>query len=164
MSEPSEDFIESCWRGEPDPVVQLITIRSDADPTPIRVSDCAESLLPGRQKGIVSNGETYPYFPFQLSWAAKSRDTPFGEGRLTIANVDRRIEEACDAALDPPRIDLTLVRLEDPDTTEAAIVGARIPSVDGDESRVAAVIRPRDFSLEPACARNYTPATSPGMF
>lgn len=164
MSEVTEDFIEACWRGEPDPVVQLITITSDADPTPIRVSDCSERLLANRQQGITSNGEDYPYFPFQLAWAGASSTAPFGEGRLTIANVDRRIEEACDAAIEPPTIDLTLVRLAEPDTAETAIVGARIPGVDGDESKVSAVIRPRDFDLEPACARSYTPATCPGMF
>lgn len=164
MPEISEDFIDSCWRGEPDPVAQLVTITSDADPTPIRVSDCSDRLLPARQQGIASNGEDYPYFPFQLAWAAATASSPFGEGRLTIANVDRRIEEACDAAIDPPTISLSLVRLADPDTVETAINGARIPAIDGDESKVSAVIRPRDFDLEPACARSYTPATTPGMF
>ena len=164
MPEITEDFIEACWRGEPDPVAQLVTIVSDADPTPIRVSDCSERLLPNRQQGIVSGGVDYPFFPFQLAWAAASATAPFGEGRLTIANVDRRIEEACDAAIEPPTIDLALVRIADPNTVETAITGAKIPGVEGDESKVSAVIRPRDFDLEPACARSYTPATSPGMF
>lgn len=160
----SADFIDACWNGEPDPVAQLVTITSDADPTPIRVTDCSDRLLSGRRQGIVSNGEEYLYYPFQLAWAASSKTAPFGEGRLTIANVDRRIEEACDAALEPPTIDLALVRIDDPDVVEAAMIGARIPSVDGDEGKVEGVIRPRDFSLEPACARSYTPATTPGMF
>ena len=164
MPEITDAFIESCWRGEPDPVAQLVTIRSDADPTPIRVSDCSDRLMSGRRQGIVSGGEDYPYFPFQLAWAAASRGAPFGEGRLTIANVDRRIEEACDAAIEPPTIDLSLVRIADPNTVEKAIEDARIPGIDGDETRVSAVIRPRDFAQEPACAFSYTPATTPGMF
>lgn len=160
----SEEFIEACWRGTPDAVAQLVTIRSDATEDPIRVSDCSDRLLSGRRQGLVSNGEEYPFFPFQLAWAGASSDAKFGQGRLTIANVDRRIEEACDAALDPPRIDLEIVRVADPDTAETAIRDASIPTVEGDESRVVAVVRPRDFTQEPACAWSYTPATTPGMF
>ena len=160
----TEAFIDACWRGEPERVAQLLTIRSDADPTPIRVSDCPDRLLPNRQQGIVSGGQSYPYFPFQLAWAGASKESPFGEGRLTIANVDRRIEEACDAAKDPPEIDLAIVRVGAPNETEALITGGRIPSVEGDEEKVSAVIRPKDFVQEPACAVSYTPATAPGMF
>lgn len=164
MSDVTEDFVEACWRGEPDPVAQLVTVTSDADPTPIRVTDCSDRLLPGRRQGIVSGGHEYLYFPFRLAWAAASKESPFGEGRLTIGNVDRRIEEACDAAIEPPVLDLAVVRIEDPDTVEAAIVGARMPSVEGDETKVEGVIRPRDFGQEPACARKATPATTPGLF
>lgn len=156
MPELSEDFIRASWRGEAPDLAQLVTLRSDADPEPITATD-----WPG---GVTSNGVHYPHFPFQLSWAAASKETPFGEGRLTISNVDRRIEEACDAALEPPELDLRLVAVDDPDIVETAILGAKVPSVEGDAARVAAVIRPRDFNEEPACARPYTPASTPGQF
>lgn len=156
MPEITETFIEDAWGRDHEPLAQLVTIRSDADPTPIRATDWPD--------GIQSGGVHYPHFPFQLSWAGASKDNPFGQGRLTIANVDRRVEEACDAANDPPEVDLALVRVAAPDAVERAITGARIPSVEGDASRVSAVVRPRDFSQEPACARNYTPATVPGLF
>lgn len=152
----TEAFIEAAWRGEPDKVAQLVTIHSDALEDPIAVTD-----WPG---GLVSNGVKHVHFPFQLAWAGASKDTPFGQGRLTIANVDRRIEEACDAALEPPRLDLSVVRVDDPDVIERAIQDARIPSTEGDETKASAVIRPRDFSEEPACAVSYTPATCPGQF
>lgn len=160
----TDEFIDAAWLGEPDAVAQLVTITSDADPEPIRASDCSERLLPGRRQGIVSNGVEYPFYPFQLAWAGASRSSPFGEGRLTIQNVDRRIEEACDAALQPPRVDLAVVRIEAPNVVETAIAGARIPAVEGDESRVVGIVRPRDFSQEPAVAWNYTPAKTPGQF
>lgn len=156
MSDVTEDMVEAAWSREQAPVAQLITITSDADPTPIRACD-----WPG---GLTSNGDVYPHFPFALSWAGAGRDTPFGQGRLSIANVDRRVEEACDAALQPPTIDLSLVRVEDPDVLERAILGARVPTVEGDAQRVSAVVRPRDFSQEPACARVYTPASAAGLF
>ncbi len=156
MSEITEAMIEAAWSREQDPAAQLVVIRSDADPTPIRATD-----WPG---GLTSDGQYYPYFPFELAWAGASREAPFGEGKLTVDNVDQRIEEACDAAYDPPELDLTLVRVAAPDVAEQAIIGARIPTIDGDASRVSAVVRPRDFSQEPACAFNYTPATVPGLF
>jgi hypothetical protein len=164
MSGVSEAFIEAAWRGQPDPLVQLVELRSDALEEPIRSSDCADPLLPGRRAGIVSGGVEWPHFPFQLTWSGARRESPFGEGRLTIANVDRRIEEACDAAEAPPEIDLLLVRRADPDVAEKVMTGARIPAVEGDAMKATAIVRPRDFSQEPACARNYTPASTPGMF
>lgn len=156
MSDVTEAMIDAAWSREQAAVAQLITVTSDADPEPIYATD-----WPG---GITSNSITYPHFPFELTWAGAGRDTPFGQGRLSISNVDRRIEEACDAAVQPPSIDLSLVRVEAPDIVERAILGAKVPTVEGDASRVSAVVRPRDFSQEPACARIATPATVPGMF
>lgn len=156
MTEITEAFIEEAWSREQEPLAQLVTITSDADPEPIRATDWGD--------GITSEGVFFPHYPFQLAWAGASKENPFGEGRLTIANVDRRIEDACDAAIDPPEVDLALVRVAAPDAREVAIAGARIPSIEGDASRVSAIIRPRSFSQEPACARNYTPATVPGLF
>lgn len=156
MPDLTEDFIDEAWGREQEPLAQLVTITSDADPEPIRATDWAG--------GIVSQGEAFPHYPFRLSWAGSSKENPFGEGRLTIANVDRRIEDACDAAKDPPEVSLSLVRVAAPDSPEAAIAGARIPSVEGDASQVSAVIRPRSFKQEPACAFIYSPATVPGLF
>ena len=152
----TEAMIEAAWARDHDPVAQLVIIRSDADPEAIHATDWPE--------GITSNGVDYPCYPFQLAWAGASKDSAFGSGKLTIANVDRRIEEACDAASQPPEMDLMLVRVDAPDIIEKALLGAKIPSIDGDASRVSAVVRPRDFSQEPACARICTPASNPGLF
>lgn len=152
----SEAMIEAAWHREEDVVAQLVTIRSDADPTPIRVTNWPE--------GITSNGVDYPHYPFELTWHGATKEDPFGKGKLAIGNVDKRIEEACDSAVTPPAIDLGLVRIDAPDVVEQAVLGAKIPSVEGDAAKVSAIIRPRDFSEEPACATKYTPATVPGQF
>lgn len=152
----SEAFIEACWRGEPEPMAQLLTVTTDADPEPIRVTDWPD--------GITAGGHVYQYFPFRLAWSSATRDEPFGEGRLTIANVDSRIERACDSAIEPPQVDLALVRVSAPDDPERVIVAARIPSIEGNQSEVSAVLRPKDFTLEPACAASATPSTCPALF
>lgn len=156
MTEVTEAMVEAAFRGEPEAVAQLVTIRSDGLDEPLNVTD-----WPG---GLTSNGVDYVHYPFQLSWAGSSPDSPFGEGRLIIANVDQRIEAAADAAEEPPAIDLSVVRVADPRVVERALMDARIASTDGDRTKATAVIRPRDFNMEPACAVNYTPATTPGMF
>lgn len=156
MTEVTEALVEAAFRGEPDAVAQLATIRSDGLDEPLNVTD-----WPG---GLTSNGVDYVHYPFQLGWAGASQDSPFGEGRLTIANVDQRIEAAADAVEEPPVIDLSVVRVADPDVIERALLDARIATTGGDRTKATAVIRPRDFNMEPACAVNYTPATAPGMF
>lgn len=155
MSEPTEAMIAAAWSRDQEPMAQLLTLRSDADPEPILATDWPD--------GIAAGGVFYPHYPFRLTWAGASRDAPFGEGKLMIANVDRRIEEACDAALTLPELDIELVRVSAPEHAEKAIVGARVPSVDGDSSQVTAIIRPREFSQEPACAAKATPSRTPGL-
>ncbi|MBD3571628.1 hypothetical protein EJ082_01380 [Brevundimonas diminuta] len=156
MTDVTEAMVEAAFRGEPDAVAQLVTIRSDGLAEPLNVTD-----WPG---GLTSNGVEHVHYPFQLSWAGASQDSPFGQARLTIANVDQVIEAAADAAEEPPEIDLSVVRVADPNVIERALLDARIASTEGDRTKAAAVIRPRDFNEEPACAVSYTPATTPGKF
>lgn len=156
MTDVTEAMVEAAFRGEPDAVAQLVTIRSDGLAEPLNVTD-----WPG---GLASNGVDYVHYPFQLNWAGASQDSPFGQARLTIANVDQAIEAAADAAEELPTIDLSVVRVADPNVIERALMDARIASTEGDRTKATAVIRPRDFNEEPACAVNYTPSTTPGMF
>lgn len=154
--EVSEDLIRALWGQEVEPVAQLVTVESDALEDPIRVCD-----HPG---GLTSRSLPFEYLPFRLQWAGASREAPFGEGRLSIANVDSRIEEACDLAEAPPLVTLELVRVSEPDTVERAIEGAEVPSVEGDETQASAVIRPKDFQLEPACCAVYGASRTPGLY
>lgn len=156
MQNLSDEFLTAAFCGEPEPAAQLVTIQSDGLTEPLRVTD-----WPG---GLTSNGETYVHFPFELKWAAPSQDNRAGEGQLTIANVDRRIEDACDAASVPPTISLSLVRVADPDVIEKAILGARIAGATGDTTKVTGVIAPRNFTREPAVAHSITPGAFPGLF
>jgi hypothetical protein len=89
MPDVTEAMVEAAFRGEPDAVAQLVTIRSEGLDEPLNVTD-----WPG---GLTSNGVEHVHYPFQLSWAGASQDSPFGQARLTIANVDQVIEAAADA-------------------------------------------------------------------
>lgn len=151
----TEDFIEAAFRGEPEAVAQLVTIHSDALDEPIRVTD-----WPG---GLVSNGQIYLEYPFQLTWAAASQESPFGAAQITIANIDQRIEDASDAAENPPSVDIAIVKVSDPDIVERAVVGAVLKQVSGDDLKVTGQIHPWDFTREPACAVSYSPSTVPGL-
>lgn len=156
MQTLSDDYIEAAFKGEPEAVAQLVTVYADALDEPLRVTDWPD--------GIVSNGQTYLHFPFELKWAGPSQDSRAGEAQLVIANVDRRIEEATDAALTPPTVDLVLVRVAKPDIIEKAILGARIASISGDREKATGTIHPRNFGREPAIAHSYTPGSFQGLF
>lgn len=160
----SSEMLDALWAPEIEPLAQLVEIRATEISEPIRVSDCPDRLLSGRRQGLVSEGEEYPFLPFRLMWSGVTKEQPFGQGKLTIANVDGRIEEAIDAVVEPPEITLRLVRVSDPDQVENAILGASIGQSDFSESEASVVIRPRDFDIEPACAACYTPQRAPGLF
>ena len=89
--------------------------------------------------------------PFRLQWSAASRESPFGEGRLSIANVDSRIEEACDLAETPPLLTLELVRVSAPDEVERAIEEAQVPAIDGDETAGLGARGPSRLAHAPPC-------------
>lgn len=152
----TDDMIRSLWNAEPEPVAVLVTIQTDADPTPIRVTDHPD--------GVVSNGDTFQHCPFEFAWAGASQEQPFGEARLAIANVDPRIEQGVEAANEPPQVSVGLVRVAAPNVVEKAISGARVGAVELDDAKVSALIRPRDFNEEPACQASYTPARTPSLF
>ena len=157
-------MVEALWASEVEPLAQLIEITADSLVTPMRVSDCPDRLLPGLRQGIVSDGEEYPYMPFRLTWAGASEEQPFGTGKVAIANVDSRIEATMEEAIDPPAISLRLVRVAAPDVVETAIEGATLGQSDFNDVEALAVLRLKDFDLEPACAVSYTPSTTPGQF
>ena len=152
----TDEMVAAMWAQDPEAVIQLVTLVSDALDEPIRVCD-----QPG---GIESRSHFYEFVPFRLQWAGASREQPFGEGKLSIANVDSRIEEACDLADAPPLITLELVRAAAPDDVEKAIVNAEVMAVEGDETEVSGVLRPKDFNLEPACAASYGASRAPALY
>ena len=70
-------------------------------------------------ENVTSNGQTYLWFPFELTLAGETDDT-LPRARLRICNVDRRIVQAVrSVASQPVTARIALVMASTPDTIEA---------------------------------------------
>lgn len=164
MQPVSLDFIADLFLEEPGPRPILITIDADGvEDGPIRVTN-----YPGKgeagEDGMTSNGDWYSFAPFSFGWCGASKDQPAKDATLTIEGISGEIDDAIDRATGSPMVTVQAVRLEAPDSIEMAITGARLYSAETDGPKGMAVIRPRDFSTEPACHARATLARTPSLF
>lgn len=152
----TEDFVRAIFARVVEPTALLVTIRAEGLEEPVRATSHPD--------GLVSGGIAYPFFPFGFSWGGAAADEPAKEARLEIGNTDGRISSAIRQATGDPRIDVELVRVSAPDVVELAMIDAKIDSVEVDEPKVTATIKPRAFEEEPACKARYIAARTPGLF
>lgn len=121
------------------PAVVLLTIEHpDLDAT-IRVTNNGAD--------VVSNGDTYQQFPFDIELPGDGENEPIA--RLRIANVDRTIGDAVDAITTPATVGIALVLTSDPDTLEKEWMFFELRNVTRTALEVNGDIVIRQFASEP---------------
>lgn len=115
-------------------------------------------------ENVTSNGQTYLWFPFELTLAGETDDT-LPRARLRICNVDRRIVQAVrSVASQPVTARIALVMASTPDTIEAGWFEFRLVDVGYDELTVEGALEFDDAWNEPYPADSFTPSRFPGLF
>ena len=104
----------------------LLTI-SNASMTTIRVVNNTED--------IVSRGNTYQAFPFEMELPGEDPDSP-SSARLRIDNVDKRIVEAVRSISTPPEVTIEVILASQPDTVEISYANLTLRSVEYDVDSV----------------------------
>lgn len=133
----------------------LLTIDHATLESPIRVANNFED--------IVSNGNTYVAFPFQITLPDDLDDHPPAM-RLSIDNVDRAIVEAVRSIASPPTITLDVILVAAPDTVEASFTGFTLRNCDYDALVVEGDLALEDVLNEPFPAGSFTPDLFPSAF
>jgi hypothetical protein len=135
--------------------VILLTIDHVELLMPIRV--CSDAV------NVVSRGETYISFPFELSLPD---DTDGGPPRasLTIDNVSREIAEAVRSVSSPPSVVIEVVRAAAPDVLEAVLPVFELRNVRYNVLTVQGDLQVEDLTAEPYPADSFTPANFRGLF
>ena len=137
--------------------LELLTLTHPNMAVPLRVtSDSVQTI---------SNGNVFIAYPFAITLARSSNDSP-PTARLTISNVDRRIVEALRALpLEPPLdVVITTVLASDPDTVEFELAGYQLRAADYDAQRVTGDLVPDLLDREPWPSVRFLPSTFPGVF
>lgn len=132
----------------------LLTIAHASLATPIRVVNNNES--------IVSRGQTYQWFPFEIELPGEDVDSP-SRARLRIDNVDRTIVNTIRSISTPPTVTLEVVLASAPDVVEVSFSGLSLREVDYDAMSVTGELVFESIFTEPVTL-TMTPARFPGLF
>jgi hypothetical protein len=112
---------------------------------------------------IVSRGNTYLGWPFQITLPDEREDT-MPTVQLVIDNVDRRIMEGIRLLPSAPALRLEVILASDPDTLEAGPFNFTVRGVEYDALVIQATLAPEDLLNEPAIAYTFAPKDFPGLF
>lgn len=133
----------------------LLTINHASLAQPIRVVNNLEN--------VVSGGNTYIAFPFQITLPQDREDQP-PKMRLAIDNVDRSIVTAVRTLTSPPTITLDVVLASQPNTIEATFPGFTLRNTKYDALVVEGDLNLEDISNEPYPKDSFTPTLAPALF
>jgi hypothetical protein len=136
-------------------ILAILTIDHSSMATPIRVVN--------DYNNIVSQGETYLGFPFDITFPDDS-ESQLPSAKLTIDNVDRQIVEAIRTLTGPATMSLSLILQSTPDTIERGPYELQMRNVEYDAMTVSADLLNDDIFNEPYPGHAYTPANFPGLF
>ncbi len=151
--------ISDTLRGEayaPESDLPLVLLKIDhADlSTPIRVVN--------NKVDVVSGGDTYSAFPFQIRLPDNSEDAP-PRARLRIDNVSREIGEAIRSISTPADVTIEVVRQDAPDTIETSWPAMRLTNARYNALTVEGDLEFEDLTREPYPAHTFSPAEFPGL-
>lgn len=137
-----------------DPFIVLLTLTHSSLSTPIYVARNRED--------VVSRGNTYVAYPFQILLPTDSDNAP--QAQITIANVSRRIGQALEDMVYPPKCTIEIVLASTPDTVERTWSDFSFTQASWDAFRVTAKLEVLGYWDEPWPGLFMNPADFPGMF
>lgn len=113
---------------------------------------------------IISNGETYMAFPFDLTIPDDTADE-IARVQLTIDNVDRRIVEAVRQIDTPAIFTLSVIRAAEPNVAVAGPYRCTLRNVGYTALSVTGDLHPfEDIQAEIFPQHSFDPANFPGLF
>jgi len=124
-------------------------------PAPIRVVNNSVS--------IVSGGDTYLPFPFEIDLPSDTDDV-ITTARLTISNVDRQIVSAVRSITTSPIATITIVLASSPDTVEVGPYEFTLSDVTYDADKVTGTLTFDDALDLRIPADRFRPSLFPGLF
>ncbi len=114
---------------------------------------------------IVSNGNTYTAFPFEVTLP---EDVDEGPAKVTLSldNVDRSIVTAIKGipTTDAPIVTVDIIVASQPDVVEISMPNMVLRNVSGDAFRIDGELRLDEDDLIPFPEGSFTPVGFPGLF
>lgn len=152
---PTTAALRAAFRQETDEVFLIILdIDHPALADPIRVVNNSEN--------IVSNGNTYVAFPFEIRLPDEAEDQP--RVTLTIDNVDRVIVDTIRSLTTAPTVSISVILASSPNDIEVGPFVMTLREVTYDVMTVQGELTFDDVLNEPFPGDSFIPAHYPGLF
>lgn len=145
----SEELRQDAWANQSDLPLVLLRIEHSSLAAPI--------LVVNNKENVVSNGDQYIAFPFEIILPDANEDSP-PQSKLRIDNVSREIGQAIRSISTPPSVTIQVVRQDTPDFIEAQFEGMYLTNVTYDALSVEATLLFEDLTREPFPAWTFSPA------
>lgn len=163
----SNTLKEAAYAQQTDEVfVTLITLYSDELEEPIRLCDDPTTRLEELGDdiyGIVSNGETYIFMPFEI-WLPRDDKTGSVSAKMSIQNIDRRIVQTARSVTKPVSVRMQCILASNPDLVELEFDNFELSNVKYDVMSVEGDLSLNYWGMEPFPSWCFTPSNFPGLF
>lgn len=163
----SNTFKQAAYAQETDEVfIVLVTLDSDELEEPIRIASDPLTHMPllgDDIYGVVSNGDTYIFIPFDI-WLPRDDKTGTVSAKISIENVDRRVIETARSVTKPISVKMQCVLASAPDDIEIEFDNFQLSNVKYDVMNVEGDLTLNYWGLEPFPSNTFTPSNFPGLF
>lgn len=160
----SNTFINSFNAQETAEVYVTLLEISHSDLTEdILVTTDNKDVLTSGVRGIVSNGNEYVYFPFEITLEGQ-KESGLTDARLTIDNISREILRSVRAvsAKEKIKVNLKIVLASTPDNIEVELSDLSFVDINADAFVVEGNLQ-RTQTREQIAGQKITPAGFPGL-
>ncbi|MFQ5954023.1 MAG: DUF1833 family protein [Kiloniellales bacterium] len=123
----------------------------------------APTRIVNNTKAIISNGNTFTAYPFEISLPDDDPERP-PEVTVAIDNVAQDIIQALRQVSSPLSFDLEVVLASDPNTVEIGPLKLEMTSADWDAGVIRGRLAYPELLDESYPADTYNPALYPGLF
>jgi hypothetical protein len=149
--------LQSAANAEETSEVFLILLKIDHADLP------APTRLVNNTQDIVSNGDTYTAYPFELTLPDSDPERP-PEVTVTIDNVAQDLIANLRSVSGPLSIDLSVVLASGPDAIEIGPIALEMTFADWDAGVIRGRLAYPELLDEPYPADTFNPALYPGIF
>lgn len=116
------------------------------------------------RQDIVSNGETYSAYPFEVLLPAEDSEQPQVLTQVKLCNVDRQVIALLRELATYPTVTLSLILASTPDTVEYGPAVFEMDSYEYDAQTITCNVTYENVLNEPIPADKFNPADYSGIF
>lgn len=135
----------------------------DESGEPVQPEGSAFTRLVNNTEDIVSRGNTYTAFPFEVPIPSEREDEP-PQVDLVTANVDRTLSDLLQGIGPRPKVRMEIVTTNDADTVEVGPIEFDMADYRFDAQTFSAQLTFEPILHEPIPSQRFTPANTPGLF